>query len=215
MRLGSIEAVVVAVQEDANAEIEKIERDVAAAVARLREEDAALPVVVPDAETRLAAARRAVRDRIAGEDWADRLATLSNREAWIARVHDEGERRLAALDPPAVRADLGVFVREAFERMPNTAVELLVPAAHLELAESMWRDGTLVPAGRVIAAVRGTPEVASGCILQTLDGHIRYENTHATRATRLEAVWRAQLGALYEEPAGGALAGSAPERNGA
>src|SRR5450759_4839544 len=37
MQFGSIEAVVAAVQEDANAEVEKIERDLAAAVARARD----------------------------------------------------------------------------------------------------------------------------------------------------------------------------------
>ena len=208
MRLGSIEAVVVALQEDANAEVEKIDRDLAAAVARVREEDAALPVVVSDAETRVAAARRAVRDHIGAEDWADRLAVLNNRQSWIERATAEGERKLQALDPSSLRADLVDLVREGFERMPSGPLELLVPADHVDLAETLLREGTLAPAGNVVARVGATSEITSGCILQTPDGRIRYENSYASRARRLEAVWRSQLGALYEEQPDLARSGS-------
>ena len=213
MRMGSTEAVVVAVQEDAAAEVERIERDVATAVARLRAEDAALPVVVADAETRVAAARRAVRDRVAAEDWADRLAVLNNRETWIERVIAEGERRLGALDLSILRADLVDLVGEAIGRMPDGPLELLVPAGDRELVEAMLGEGTLTPPGKVVTGVKATSEITSGCIVQTADGRIRYENSYSTRARRLETAWRARLGALYEEPAEPARSGSSAQRS--
>lgn len=200
MPLGSIEAVVLAVQEDAKAEVEKIERDLATDIARLRQEDAALPVVVPDADARVAAARRQVRDRIAAEDGADHKAALSDRETWIRRAMTEGERKLRGLDAGLLRADLIHFAREALDRMPNTPLELLVPANHRELAETLLRDGALSGSGKVVTRVGVAPEVTSGCIVQTADGRIRYDNSYEARARRFEAAWRARLGEMYGLP---------------
>jgi vacuolar-type H+-ATPase subunit E/Vma4 len=196
---GSIEAVVLAVQEDARAEIDKIERDLATAIARLREEYATLPGDLPDAGARIAAARRQARDRIAAEDWTDHQAALSHRETWIHQVVAEGERKLRALDPAVLRADLVELVREALDRMPNEPLELLVPAGQIDVAEMIARDGTLAASGRVVTRVGVASEVTSGCILQTAGGRIRYENSYSSRARRLEAEWRARLGNLYAQ----------------
>jgi vacuolar-type H+-ATPase subunit E/Vma4 len=213
MQFGSIEAVVLAVQEDAKADVEKIERDLATTIARLREEDAALPVVVPDANARIAAARRQGRDRIAAEDWADRQAALSNRETWIQRVTAEGERKLRALDPAVLRADLVDLVREALDRMPNQPLELLVPAEQIDLAEPILGDPTLAAPGKVVTRVGVTSEVTSGCIVQSADGRIRYDNSYGIRARRFEVAWRARLGELYEQRLEPALAGGSSSRN--
>jgi vacuolar-type H+-ATPase subunit E/Vma4 len=207
MLYGSVEAVVVGVQEDAKAEIEKIERDLATTIARLREEDSRLPVVVADADVRVSAARRQGRDRIAAEDRADHQAALTERESWIEQVVAEGERRLRALDPGEVRADLVRLAREAFERMPDQPLEVLVSPAHVDLADAILHDESIAASGRTIAGVKATPEVSSGCIVQTVNGRIRYDNTYRARGRRFEAAWRARLGGLY-----GCSAGLPPSR---
>ena len=195
-RLGSIDAVVLAVQEDARAEIDTIERDLATAVARLRE--AAPPSPAPDADGRIAAAHRLVRERIAAEDWADHQAALGGREAWIQQVIAEGERTLDALDAAARRADIAAFARDALARLPPAPLELLVPAGDVDVAQTLVREGTFAASAKVITRVAATSEIASGCLVQTADGHIRYDNSHRSRATRFEPVWRARLCELYE-----------------
>jgi vacuolar-type H+-ATPase subunit E/Vma4 len=196
-QLGSIDAVVLAVQEDARAEVDTIERDLAAAIARLRA--AAPPAPAPDAAGRIAAARRLVRERIAAEDWADHQAALSDREAWIQRVMIEGERSLAALDPATRRADMLAFAREALDHLPPAPLELLVPAGDVAVAETLVREGAFAASGKGIARVAATSEIASGCLVQTVGGHIRYDNSHRSRVKRFEAVWRARLCELYEQ----------------
>jgi vacuolar-type H+-ATPase subunit E/Vma4 len=203
--LGSIDAVVLAVQEDARAEIDSIERDLAATIARLR--DVAPPSLAADADGRIAAAHRIVRERFAAEDWADHQVALSDREAWIQRVMAEGERTLGALDSAARRADVAAFVREALDRLPPAPVELLVPAGEVDTAEALIREGTFTASGKVITRVAATSEIVSGCLVQTADGHIRYDNSHCSRAKRFESVWRARLCELYERQLSSALAG--------
>lgn len=212
MQLGSIEAVVAAIQEDARAEIETIERELAAAVERLRLEDAALPVVVPEAEARIASARRQVHDRTAAEDWADRRAALSLRERWIERVTAKGERKLAALDAAARHADLVDLLREAFARMPHEPLELSVPAGELDVAIRIVHDENITAPGQVVTRVKIAPEIAAGCVVSTADGRFRYENSYSSRARRFEALWRARLGELYVQRLEPVLAGKAASR---
>ncbi len=198
MPFGSIEAVVAAVQEDANAEVEKIERDLAAAIARARDEDRPLPLVVPDAAARISRARRQAHDRIAAEEAADHESALKDREMWIARAVKEGQRRLLALDVATARADLVRLAREAIDRMPDQALELLVPAARADLLDAATRDEIMTAPGKTIARVTPSPNVGSGgCIVQTIDGRIRYENTYAARCRRFESFWRARLGEMW------------------
>jgi vacuolar-type H+-ATPase subunit E/Vma4 len=198
MQFGSIEAVVAAVQEDANAEVEKIERDLAAATARAREEDRRLPVVVPDAEARISRARRQVHDRIAAEEAADHQSALKDREMWIAQAMAEGQRRVLALDVAAARADLVRLAREAIDRMPDQTLELLVSTARADLLDAATRDEIMAVPGKTIARVTPSPSVGSGgCIVQTIDGRIRYDNTYAARCRRFESIWRARLGEMW------------------
>ena len=194
MQLGSIEAVVAAVQEDARAEVDQIERDLAAAIARLREEDARVPVVVADAEARLSAARRQARERLAAEDWADHEAAIRDREAWIARVVDEGERRLGALDPVTARSDLVRLAREALDCLPDQPLEVLVPPLLAGVAD-LVRSATV----KTVARVTPSPACDGGCIAQTVDGRVRFDNTYRDRRRRFEVMWRARLGEMYGE----------------
>ncbi|MFI5177987.1 MAG: hypothetical protein ACHQO8_05475 [Vicinamibacterales bacterium] len=199
MVFGSIDSVVAAVQEDARAEIEKIDRELSAAVARAREEDAQVPVIVADADARVGAARRQAHDRTVAQDWADRQAAIRDREAWMATVTAEGERRLRALDAATARCDLIRLAREALERMPNQPIELLVAPAEIGLLDPAARDELAAASGRPVARVTPAPDVSGGCIAQTLDGHIRYDNTYQARSRRFDAVWRARLGDVYEQ----------------
>jgi vacuolar-type H+-ATPase subunit E/Vma4 len=213
IRSGSIEAVIAAVHEDAAAEIETIERDCAAAMARLREDDAALPVVVPGADARLAAARQFGRDRIGAEDQAGRHAALNDRETWIDGVVAEGQRRLHELSVDERHADLEVLIRDALERMPNAVLQILVPAVDVAVARAIV-EGVVSSGGKTVAAVNAAPTLASGCIAQTADRRIRYDNSYAARARRLEPIWRAQLGELYEQRLAPAIAAGGPPQNG-
>ena len=198
MPFGSIEAVVAAVQEDANAEVEKVERDLAAAIARARDEDQRLPVVVPDADARISRARRQAHDRIAAQEAADHQSALKDREMWIAQAVTDGERRLLALDVATARADLVRLAREAIDRMPDQALELLVSTARADLLDAATRDEVMTAPGKTIARVTPLPNVGSGgCIVQTLDGRIRYDNTYAARGRRFESYWRARLGEMW------------------
>jgi vacuolar-type H+-ATPase subunit E/Vma4 len=206
---GSVETVIAVVHEDAAAEIEKIERDCVAAIARLQEDEAALPIVVPDADARIAAARRRGRDRLGAQDWADRQAALSDREAWIDGVVVKGERRLRELTVEERRADLEVLIGEALDRMPNAALQVLVPANDVAAARAIVESGCL-PAGKAVTAVMETAAVASGCIVQTTDGRICYDNSYAARARRLGPAWRARLGEFYEQRLAPALVGGGP-----
>jgi vacuolar-type H+-ATPase subunit E/Vma4 len=198
MQFGSIEAVVAAVQEDANAEVEKIERDLAAAITRARDEDAGLPVVVPDADPRISRARRQTHDRIAAEEAADHQSALRDRETWIAQAVTEGQRRLLALDVATTRADLIRLAREAIDRMPDQALELLVSPARADLLDAATRDEIMTAPGKTIARVTLSPNVGSGgCIVQTIDERIRYDNTYAARCRRFASIWRARLGEVW------------------
>jgi vacuolar-type H+-ATPase subunit E/Vma4 len=198
MQFGSIDSVVLAIQEDAQSEVEKIDRDLAAAIARLREEDAALPMVVPDADARIAAAQRQVRDRLAAQEWADYQAALTMREAWVQKVIEEGTRRVRALDPAVARGYLTDMVRDGVERMPDETLDVLVPEAWREMAETLLRDGTLARFGKTIGRIIVSADIASGCLVQTADGRLRYDNSDEVRARRLESAWRARLGELYD-----------------
>ncbi|MBI3403041.1 MAG: hypothetical protein HY048_16635 [Acidobacteria bacterium] len=199
MQLGSIEAVVAAVREDGRAEVEQIERDVAAAIARVREEDARLPVVVADAEARLGAARRQARDRLAAEDWADHEAAIRDREAWIAHVVEEGERRLGGLDLVTARSDLVRLAREALDCLPDQPLEVLVPPLFADVAD-LVRSGT----SKTVARVTPSAGCAGGCVAQTVDGRVRLDNTYRDRRRRFEPIWRARVGEMFGEDVAGA-----------
>jgi vacuolar-type H+-ATPase subunit E/Vma4 len=194
---GSIEAVVAAIHEDAHGEIERIDTEAAAAVARLRDDDARTPVTVSDAETRIAAARRRAQERASEEDWADRQAALTAREQWLARVVALGITRLRADDPVTRRDHLARLAQEAVHRVGRPAVTLVVAPDDLPFADARWID-EVAAAAHATLTVAADPAIDGGCIARSPDGRLSYDNTYAARVRRFEAIWRPALSALYE-----------------
>ena len=209
---GSIESVLAAIREDARAEIERIESDAAAAVARLRDEDARSPFVVADADVRLAAARRQARERLAEQDWADRQEALNAREAWIARIAAEGQRRSLASEPGVRRRGLLRLAREAVERIGGDDVELLISAADAAVADSAWQSQLANETGRTISLTPAVDIASAGCIARTRDGRLSYDNTYVARARRFESSWRAVVAGLFEQASESPVGAGAAQR---
>ena len=198
--LGSVEGVIAAIREDARVEIERIERDGKAAVAALRQSDAALPLVLADADARISAARRQAAERRAEEDWADRQSALNARESWIGAVAASGAARLRALAAPERRLELLKLAREARSRIPEGDCLVLVAAADLPLIDDGWRTA-LAATSTARIDVHVGPEIDAGCIVETADGRIRFDNTYASRARTFESDWRHALGDLFDAAA--------------
>jgi vacuolar-type H+-ATPase subunit E/Vma4 len=195
--LGSVAAVVAAIREDADAEVEAIDRDATASIAALP----ALPRegATPEDVAEIAAARERARIADAHEDWEDARAALSDREAWIARAVEAGRCRLRALDTAAVRRDhLAALAREAIERLPAERLEIVVSNADASLLDDDWKRDAFAPAdaARLSIAVDGAD---GGLVARTADGRVQFDNTWAARADRLHATWRAALADLYEQ----------------
>lgn len=193
--LGSSAAVAAAVREDEGAEVERIDRETVAALARLVEEDAAAPVALPEREVRLGAARREARELLAQEDLRDAREALEARESWMRRAVVEGRKLLADPVPAAQRrADLARLAREGLDRLPGDPVEIVVAPADAALLDDAWiRD--LAP-GRAVRVVQGDDALAGGCVVQS--GKVTFDNSLEARARRFEAAWRTALGALYQ-----------------
>lgn len=194
---GSVEAVLAAIREEAQAEVERLRGESDATIARLRQEDAAVPVVVADADARIRDARRQARERAAEDDWADRQTALGAREAWTAGVLAAAHARL--LDQPAAAraADLRELAREAVGRLADTECELLVAVRDAPLADEAWRRALADATGKHVT-VQASDAVEGGCIARTADGRIRFDNTYAARVRRFEPLWRRALAQLFE-----------------
>jgi vacuolar-type H+-ATPase subunit E/Vma4 len=186
---GSIEAVIAAVREDVHEETARIEREAAAAIERLRQEDAAMPVVIPDADARLASARVRGRERLAAEDWEDRQRALQAREAWISSVVQAATRRLFAEDAVQKRAHLVALAREALGRLTGADCTILLAADDAPLVTEAVRRELESATGKRVR-VEPSDAVPGGCIAQTSDGRVRCDNTYAARIRRYEPAWR-------------------------
>jgi vacuolar-type H+-ATPase subunit E/Vma4 len=195
--LGSVEAVVAAIREDAHAEVERIERERDASAARIRAEDAAAPVVVADAEVRLSAARREARERAAAEDWADRQSRALARDRWMRVVAERARQQLRDATDAQRRADLLTCAGEAIAQMPAGGCELLVAARDLVLLDERWRDALHRTVSRPVTIV-ACPEIDGGCVARSPDGRLRFDNTLAARETRFEPHWRRRLAECFE-----------------
>jgi vacuolar-type H+-ATPase subunit E/Vma4 len=195
--LGSAAAVIAAARDDADAEVERIEREAQAALARLAEEAAADPAALPDREVRITAARREARELTAQEDLRDAREALTAREAWLGRAVSEGQRRLAELRPPAERrADLARLAREGLDRLPEGPVEIAVAPADAALCdEGFARE---IAAGRALRVVPDEGVARGGVVVRSADGKVSFDNGFEARARRFESIWRAALGAIYE-----------------
>lgn len=197
---GSIEAVVAAIQEDAQAEAERVEAQASQAIDRLRREDTAEPVTLADADRRIAMARRRIQEQKVADDWADHEASLRDREAWIQAVAVAVDAALRMLPAAALRADAARLAREALERMPAAPLSILVPLALSADIEAIRSDPLLRGDSRITEIVADS-QVAGGCIVRSIDRHVQYDNTYLTRLRRLEPRWRSRLAAIHESPA--------------
>jgi V/A-type H+-transporting ATPase subunit E len=196
--LGSPEAVIAVVREEAEVEVERLERSAREEEARLRAAAATEPIVLEDRERRLAAARRDARERLARDEWLDARDTLAAREEWLEEVVRAAGPKLASIDDPATRRGLlGELVFEACQRLPEGACDVLVSATDAPLLDEPWIRAAAAHAGRASLTV-STADIDGGCIVRTADGRASFDNTLRARAERLAPVWRAALCAIYD-----------------
>jgi vacuolar-type H+-ATPase subunit E/Vma4 len=197
--LGSVGAVLAAIREGAEAEVQTLDRHAETEIARLGAEDASLVVSLPDAELRLATVRQRARARLAQEDWEDTSEALAERERWMARAVELGHRQLADRDDPqALRDRMTALAREAMVRLPEGALEVVVSEADAACLGQDWLSGLVAPADPDTVRVVVGP-VDGGCIVRTVDGRASFDNTDAARARRFQTAWRSALAAIYAE----------------
>jgi len=186
---GSVEAVIAAIREEAHEETARIAREAGDAIDRLRQEDAAMPVVVPDADARLASARARARERLAAEDWEDRQLAMQIREAWIALVIEAATKRVAAQDDAQRRAHLVTSAREALSRLAGVDCTLVVAENDAPLVTDEVRHELEAATGKRLR-IEASAAVHGGCVAQTDAGRVRCDNTFAARIRRYEPEWR-------------------------
>ena len=197
--LGSVAAVVEALREEAESEVQRIARETEERIAGLRASAGSEPADLPDRGPRLAAARREAAELSAQEAWADRRAMLEEREAWISRIVAEGLRRLEAPEPPAERRDLlARLAAEAAGCLPDEACEIVVAPADAALLDEAWCKEVAKAAGKKIArVVSDAGRRAGGCLARTEGGKVSFDNGFEARARRFEPAWRAGLAEIY------------------
>lgn len=183
--LGSVASVIAAIRDEAGAEVEKLER---APVEVPPDEE----VAVGDRETRLAAAQRDNRERIAQQEWEARRTLVEQREAWIARVRQEAHRRWS--EGFADRAEkLTALAREALERIPGDRCEIAVCARDSEALRP--RDLAKSTGKKEVTIAPQPANIAGGCVVTAAD--VAFDNSFEERSRRFEAEWRRALSALY------------------
>jgi hypothetical protein len=190
---GSAAAVIAALNDDAAAERERLERESSEAIEMLSHaRDTNMAPGPPD--DRMAAARRACAEADAAEDWEDTVASASDRDAWIGAVAAAGRRALAS--GPGAASWLERVVREAASTIPGDACVVAIPAAMLADVEAAR--------GAVERDLRKriTLEAASltaGCIARTPDGRVVFDNSVEARERRTHVAWRTAVARLYDE----------------
>jgi vacuolar-type H+-ATPase subunit E/Vma4 len=195
--LGSPASVADAVREEASLEVERLLRDTDEEIVRLRAEAQSSDVMPPDRPARLAAASREVSARLAREDWEDRRAALEERERWTERAVRLARERLDGDREAASRRELLLALAvEAAERLPAGAVEIAVSASDASIADDAFVEELARRSRRTVARARGDlPQ--SGCVVSTVGGKVRFDNSLEARARRFEPLWRAALTEIY------------------
>jgi hypothetical protein len=190
---GSTAAVIAALQDDAAAAGERLEREADTALAALQAAGAATPDA-PDPEPSLAAARRAVADLRADEDWQDAVDAATDRDAWIASIATQGRRTFAAA--PEALAWTAALAREAVRQLPGSACVVTVPAGLSPAPDEGWRVALEASTGRQITLERGSFD--SGCVARTPDGRVTFDNRIEAREARMTTEWRGALARIYQ-----------------
>jgi vacuolar-type H+-ATPase subunit E/Vma4 len=190
---------VAAIREDADAEVEAIAGRAVADVERIRALQTSDIVTIPDRESRLGTARRQAQMRLAQQDWEDTREAVANREEWIKRAIDLGQKVLVNhSDDQTQRERLAVLAAEGLARLPGRVCEVVVSDADLRLLGPDWRRDVTCANGRDDVHVTAGP-VDGGCIVRTPDGRMSFDNSYAARAKRFQAAWRSALARLYEQ----------------
>ena len=196
--LGSVAAVVAAIREDAAAETEGLERNADTEIERIRSLAARDVVTLSEREQRIGAARQQAQARLAQEDWEDTRQIVADREAWLARAVELGQRQLA--DPGDVqrrRDRITRLAEEGLARLPRSACEIVVRADDLALLGSEWERALASATAREgVRVVVG--QLDGGCIVRTVDGRASFDNSYAGRARRFQTTWRSALADVFE-----------------
>jgi vacuolar-type H+-ATPase subunit E/Vma4 len=196
--LGSPASVADAVREEASREVERLLRDADEEIVRLRVEAQSADVTPPDRPARLAAARREVSARLAREDWEDRRAALEERERWTERAIRLARERLDGDRETTSRCELLLALAvEAAERLPAGAVEIAVSASDAPLADDAFVEELARRSRRTVARARGEDLPQSGCVVSTVGGKVRFDNSLEARGRRFEPLWRTALTEIY------------------
>jgi vacuolar-type H+-ATPase subunit E/Vma4 len=197
--LGSVAAVVAAIHEDATVEVEGITRQVEADIARLHGDDAARAVTFAEGDMQIAAARERSRARLAQEDWLDSRAAIDEREQWLARVVELGQRRLERDQAPDFQKQrLARLAQECIGRLQSAAVEVVVSPADSSLLDETWQT-QLITANQLESLRVSAGDIHGGCLVRTQNGRASFDNTYPSRADRFRTAWRAALAELYEQ----------------
>jgi vacuolar-type H+-ATPase subunit E/Vma4 len=208
--LGSVAAVIAAIREDASAEAEALDGRALAELERIRALEASDVVTIPDRESRLAAARQQAQARLAQEDWEDTREAVADREQWLARALELGQKQLANPEDAQTRRErLAAFAREGLSRLPGRVCEVVVPKADVALLGPEWRNAVADAGARDEVEVIAGP-VDGGCVVRTPDRRASFDNSYAGRARRFQAAWRSALAELYEQGISAASASADP-----
>lgn len=198
--LGSVAAVVAAIREEANAEIERLEQEAAAEIAVFARPRAAAPR--PERDPRVAAARARARDEDSQEEWNAGLQDLQDRERWMNAVMAAGRQAFAGTsDHPAVRRLIGALVMEGVAHLPPGACIVVVPAGIAAGLDDVWRRKMSARTGRPLTVESGP--LAAGCIVRLVDRPMAYDNSLEARERRTQVEWRAALARVYADAVSG------------
>ena len=197
--LGSVTAVVEALREEAEGEVQRIAHETEERISQLRASAGGEPPDLPDRGPRLAAARREAAELSAQEAWADRRAMLEEREAWIGRIVAEGLGRLEAPEPdPERRSLLARLATEAAAFLPGEVCEIVVAPADAALLDDAWCKEVAKAAGKkIVRVVADAGRRAGGCLARTEGGKVSFDNGFQARARRFEPAWRVGLAEIY------------------
>jgi vacuolar-type H+-ATPase subunit E/Vma4 len=198
--LGSVAAVVAAIREEANAEIERLEHETAAEIASLARPHTAAPG--PESDPRIEAARGRAREEDSQEEWNAGLQDLQDRERWMNAVVAAGRQAFAGTsDQPGARRLIGALVMEAVAHLPAGACVVVVPAAIAAGLDEGWRGEMSARIGRQLTVESGS--LAAGCIVRLADRPMAYDNSLEARERRTQVEWRAALARVYADAVSG------------
>lgn len=185
--LGSVAAVIAAVEEDGRAELERLQAEGAAATLAASAGPATPPdEVVAELTRRLEEALRNAAAAEAEQAWLDRRAELEDREAWFDAVAEEAIALLSQALTPAV---LERWAAEALQAMGSEEAEVrLAPEDARTLPEETRRRLHVV---EDLTLPRGS------CVARSFDGGLRFDNGVRARAERTRTGWRARLAEVY------------------